>query len=678
MTNNPLLSPSTLEFELPDFARFEPQHFVEAVDVLAERQTSALDEIVTNTDKATFDNTVLPLEALLKDLIAVVTPFFTITNCDLTPEYEAVQETVNVKLAVMENEASINSGLHARLSELDGSADLTPEQAHIVTRRLREMTLAGAALEGEKAQRVKELNERLATLGTQFDQKLLADTQDLAVHFDAEADLDGLNASEIEQARDAAATRGMDGYLVPLTYPTGHAYLARLTNRDARRRLMDASLARASRGNDNDTRELILEIVRLRAERAALLGFDNHAAWTTAGATAKTTKAVLDMVTPVAQKAGENARREQEEFAAAAAKDGITDFSAWDWDFYATKVRKEQYDVDVDALRSYFELESVVQNGVFAAAHRLYGLSFHERTDLVGWNADTRVYEVRDESDAAVGLFLLDPYARDAKKGGAWMHELVTQNKHFNQRPVICNNLNVTKPAGNEPALLTFDEVETFFHEFGHALHGLLSNVTYPSVAGTNVERDFVEFPSQVNEMWMLWPGFVDEYAKHVETGEPIPADVLARLEEAKTFNQGFMTSELMSAALIDFEWHMLPEADVPTDVDAVAQFDQQVRVKYGLNNEVVKSRYYTPYFQHIFSGGYSASYYGYLWAEVLDADTVRWFHENGGLTRENGRRFAQGILSVGGSVDAIEAFRAFRGRDADPQALLERRGLAG
>ena len=674
--DNPLLNPSTLECELPDFAALTPQHFVTAVAALRERQTEVLEQIVTSDEPATFDNTVLRLEAQVRDVTRVLAPFFTLTNCDLTPELEAVQEDVNRTATAMENELLLHRGLYERLRTVAASEQLSAEQRRVVERRVREMTLAGAGLPDADAQRVKEINERLTTLGTHFDQKVLADTQDLAVHCTDAAELDGLRAAEIEQAQQAAAARGLDGYLIPLTYPTGHAYLARLTNRDVRRRLMEASLARGSRGNADDTRTLILEVMRLRAERAQVLGFAHHAVWATAGGTAKTPEAVLEMLTPIAATTAQNVRAEQERLERMAAADGVTDFAAWDWDFYAEKVRAAEYDVDTDALRQYFELEAVVTDGVFAAATELYGLTFHRRHDLAGWNDDTRVYDVRAEDGRRCGLFLLDPWARDTKKGGAWMHELVQQNRTFGQLPVICNNLNVTKPSGDQPALLTFDEVETFFHEFGHALHGLLSDVEYPSVSGTNVERDFVEFPSQVNEMWMLWPSLVQRYAKHVETGEPLAPKALERLEQARTFNQGFAMAEFLSAALIDFEWHRLRADEVGREPDAVDAFDADVRSRYGLDSDVVMSRYYTPYFQHIVSGGYAAGYYGYLWAEVLDADSVQWFRENGGLTRANGRHFAQTVLSVGGSVEAMSAFASFRGRGPNPDALLRRRGL--
>ena len=676
MSNNPLLRAGDLDYGLPDFRRISSADFLPALEDVKRRQLAVLHELSEATESVTFDNTVLPLEGLQRAVARVTMPFYTLTQSDLTPELEHIQESFNVRVAELENELTLHPGLYRRLQRLDGTEGLSPEQAHIVTRRLRQMQLAGAGLHDRDAERVKHLNERLSALGTAFDRKLLADTQALALHLTQVDELAGLGADEIAQARDAASVRGLGGYLISLTYPTGHPYLSRLHNRDVRRRLMEASLARCHRGNENDTREIIEEIAQLRAERARLLGFGSHAAWVTAAGTAKTPAAVLDVIAPIARRAGDKARCEQRALEEAASLDGITDFSSWDWPYYAEKVRQADYGFDAEALREYFELDAVVHNGVFAAAERLYGLTFHRRHDLPGWNDDTRVYEVCDDSGEGVGLFLLDPYARETKKGGAWMHELVVQNHYFGERPVVCNNLNILKPPSGESALLTLDEVDTLFHEFGHALHALLSNVTYPSVSGTNVETDFVEFPSQVNEMWVLWPELVTQYARHVRTGEPLPASTLERIDAARTFNQGFATSELLSAALIDFEWHLRGPDDVPPPLETVEECEREVRQRYGLDNACVPSRYSAPYFQHIFSGGYSASYYGYIWAEVLDAETVLWFTANGGLLRENGQRFADAVLSVGGSVDALAAFETFLGHAPRPDEFLWRRGL--
>lgn len=657
--NNPLLSSSELPYGLTDFAAIQTSHYLPAFDVVEVQVAQTLAAVTQDDVPATFENTVEPLERDHIALERVLTPLFTLTGADTTPQLQELEEQLAPRLSQLGDSIELNTALLARLQQVQENDDLTPEQRHIVERRIKDMTLAGAALDDAPAERVRAINSRLASLGSEFDRRLLADTADLAVVVEDRAELDGLSDAEIDALARPQGEGG--GYVVSLTYPTGHPYLARLTNRGLRERIMTASLARCSRGSENDTTELVREIAGLRAERAALLGFDNHAAWSTAGGTAKTTQAVLDMLTPIARGAGENARAEVEALTELARRDGIDTLEAWDHAYYAEKVRAERYAVDLEALRPYFEAERVLEQCVFGAAQRLYGLTFTPRTDLAGWNADTRVYEVHDEDCGVVGLYLLDLYARPSKRGGAWMHPLLEQNHLSEQLPVICNNLNVPKTAEGEPTLMTFDEVETFFHEFGHALHGLLSNVRYPSVSGTSVERDFVEFPSQVNEMWMMWPDVVEAYAQHVETGEVLPQEVCDRIAASGTFNQGFSTSEIINAALLDFHWHLLGQNDaIPT----VTQMDEHVRRTYGLDTPAVPSRYAAPYFQHVFSGGYSAGYYGYLWSEVLDADTVEWFEQNGGATRENGRRFAERLLSLGGSIDSMSAYEDFRGRD--------------
>jgi len=533
--------------------------------------------------------------------------------------------------------------------------------------------LAGAGLDESEKERLKELNQQLATLTTKFEKNLLADTNDLAVHLTDVADLDGLEPGEISAARQAAADRGLDGYLVTLVLPTGHPFLAELTAPEVRARIMEASRARGSRGGDHDNTAVLLEIVRLRAERAELLGFPNHAAYVTKDETAGSPEAVAAMLERLAPIAAENARAEQADLEELAGHP----VTAADWAYYTEKVRQAKYDVDTASLRPWFEAERVLKLGVFGAANALYGITFTERTDLVGYHPDVRIFEVKNEDGSPVGLYLLDLYTRDSKRGGAWMNDLVAQNTLLDQPVVVVNNLNVPKPAAGEPTLLTFDEVNTFFHEFGHALHGLFARVTYPKLAGTNVFRDFVEFPSQVNEMWMLWPEVLEKYAIHYETGEPIDPDVVQRIRDSETFNEGFATSEYLAAALLDQAWHTLSkeEAAAVTDVRA---FEAAALAKVGLDNPAVPTRYSSAYFAHTFAGGYDAGYYSYIWSEVLDADTVEWFKENGGLTRENGDRFRNLLLGVGGSKDPLEAYRDFRGRDAVIEPLLKRRGLTG
>ncbi|MCU1523827.1 MAG: dcp, partial [Microbacteriaceae bacterium] len=533
---------------------------------------------------------------------------------------------------------------------------------------------AGAGLDEAEKGRLRDYNQKLSTLTTRFEKNLLADTNELAVVIDDVAELDGLGAGEISAAAEAAKERGLDGkYLVTLVLPTGHPYLDSLTNRAVRRRIMDASRARGSRGGDNDNRELVLEITRLRAERARLLGFPNHAAYVTADETAKSPEAVASMLGRLAPVAARNARAEQTDL-----QEQVGDafpLEAADWALYTEKVRQARYDVDTAEMRPYFESERVMRDGVFFAANQVYGVTFTERPDLVAYHPDARVFEVKDEDGSPVGLYVLDLYTRDSKRGGAWMNPLISQNELLGHPVVVVNNLNVPKPAAGEPTLLSYDEVNTFFHEFGHALHGLFARVTYPKFAGTNVFRDFVEFPSQVNEMWMLWPEILANYAVHFETGAAMPQEFVDKIQASSAFNEGFKTSEYLAAALLDQAWHRITADDTVADV---AEFEAEALAAVGLDNPAVPTRYSSAYFAHTFSGGYDAGYYSYIWSEVLDADTVEWFKENGGLTRANGDHFRSRLLGVGGSKDPLEAYRDFRGRDAVIEPLLERRGLTG
>ncbi|WP_408895788.1 M3 family metallopeptidase [Nocardioides sp. R1-1] len=527
--------------------------------------------------------------------------------------------------------------------------------------------------EDDKA-RLRALNERISSQETAFELALQADSNDLAVVVEDPAELDGLTPGEISAAAAAAEARGRAGsHLLTLVLPTAHPHLASLTDRDLRRRLSEAQRGRGSRGGAHDTRAIALDILRLRAERARLLGFDNHAAVVTADNTAGTPKAVRSLLERLAVPAARNARAEQ---------DAMSDLAGfpvepWDWAFYAERLRSARYDVDLAALRPWFEAERVLRDGVFFAAGRLYGLTFEERPDLPGYHPDVRVFEVRRDG-VPVGLYLLDLYTRDTKRGGAWMSSFVTRCDLLGiETSVVVNNLNVPKPAAGEATLLTWDETRTLFHEFGHALHGLLARATYPKLAGTAVFRDFVEYPSQVNEMWVLWPEVLASYAVHHETGEPIPAEVVDRLRAAETFNEGFATSEYLAAALIDLAWHELGPDEVPTDPAAVAEVEQRVLAAAGLDNPAVPPRYSTPYFAHSLSSGYASAYYSYIWSEVLDADTVAWFRDNGGLTRANGEQYLRHVIGIGGTRDPLESYEEWRGRPAPIEPLLARRGLA-
>jgi peptidyl-dipeptidase Dcp len=671
--DNPFASPSTLPYGLPPFADIRDEHFEPAFEAGMAEQLREVQAIVRKRDFPIFENTFDLLESSGQLLERVANVFFNKSSADSSDFTNELEERLAPKLAAHRDAIMLDSQLYWRVKTVfESDAPLTPEQKYLVERWHTEMTLAGAGLDDEAKTELRELNSALSTLTTRFEKNLLADTNELAVHITDEGELAGLDAGELSAAAQAAADRDLEGWLITLVLPTGHPYLATLTHRPTRQAVMTASRARGSRDGEHDNRGVLLEIARLRARRAALLGFANHAAVVTADETAGSPDAVAAMLRPLAVSAAKNAREEQVDLDAMNPDEVL---EAWDWAFYTEKVRQAKYDVDTAALRPWFEAERVLQDGVFWAATQLYGITFTERTDLVAYHPDARVFEVRDEDGTGVGLYVLDLYTRDSKRGGAWMNPLISQNDLLQHPVVVVNNLNVPKPAAGAPTLLTFDEVSTFFHEFGHALHGLFARVTYPKLAGTNVYRDFVEFPSQVNEMWMLWPEVLANYAVHHETGAPIDAGVVARIHESETFNEGFATSEYLAAALVDQAWHTLT-ADAAAAVEDVAAFEAAALADVGLDNPAVPTRYSSAYFAHVFSGGYDAGYYSYIWSEVLDADTVEWFTENGGLTRENGDRFRRLLLGVGGSKDPLEAYREFRGRDAVIAPLLKRRGL--
>jgi len=670
---NPFFETSILPYQLPPFADIADEHYEEAFEEGMAQQLGEIGRITRTPDAATFANTFPPLESSGQTLARVSHVFFNKSSADSTDFTNELEERIAPRLAAHHDAILLDAALYSRVKTVHDHPEptLTPEDRYLVERWYLEMTLAGAGLDDGQKERLTQINAALATLTTKFEKNLLADTNELAVHVTDAAELDGLEAGEISAAAEAAAARGLEGYLVTLVLPTGHPFLASLTRPDVRARIMAASRARGSHGGEFDNREILLEIVRLRAERAELLGFADHAAFVTKDETAGSPEAVAAMLGKLAPAAARNARAEQVDLEDLAGHP----VTAADWSFYTEKVRQATYDVDTAALRPWFEAERVLQHGVFGAAQALYGITFTERPDLVGYHPDVRVFEVHDDDGSPVGLYLLDLYTRDSKRGGAWMNELVPQNTLLDQPVVVVNNLNVPKPAAGEPTLLTFDEVSTFFHEFGHALHGLFARVTYPKLAGTNVFRDFVEFPSQVNEMWMLWPEVLERYAVHHETGEPIDAGVVQRIRDSETFNEGFATSEYLAAALLDQAWHTLSKAQAAAVTD-VAAFEADALAAAGLDNPAVPPRYSSAYFAHTFAGGYDAGYYSYIWSEVLDADTVEWFKENGGLTRANGDRFRGLLLGVGGSKDPLEAYREFRGRDAVIEPLLKRRGL--
>ncbi|GEP48914.1 M3 family metallopeptidase [Microbacterium saccharophilum] len=678
---NPLLSPSSLPYGLPDYTAIRPAHYLPAFREAFARHAAEVAAITSDPAPPTFENTLLPLEESGRLLGDVARTFYTVSSADATPEIQEIEEELAPLMSAHQDAIQLDAALFARVAAIHAQLDalpLSPEQRYLVERHHREMAHAGAALGEDAKAELTALNQRLSTLTTTFEKNLLADTNDLAVVFDTADELEGLTEGELSAAAQAAADRGLEGkWAVTLTLFTGHPYLSSLVRRSSRKRILDASRSRGSRGNDADNRGVLREIVRLRAQRAALLGYESHAAYITSDETAGSPAAVHDLLRRLAVPAARNARNEQA--ALQAIIDAETEpfpLEAHDWAFYTEKVRAAEYDLDRGALRPWFESERVLRGGVFRAATELYGVTFTERTDIPAYHPDARVFELHNADGSELGLFVLDLYTRDTKRGGAWMNSIVSQSALRGTRPIVVNNLNVPKPAPGRPTLLTLDEVTTLFHEFGHALHGLFATVTYPHFAGTAVFRDFVEFPSQVNEMWIYWPEILASYARHVDTDEPLPAEVVEKLHASEAFNQGFATSEYLAAAWLDQAWHSLGVAEAEAEID-VAAFEAQALAEIGLDNPVVPTRYSSTYFAHVFSGGYSAGYYSYIWSEVLDADTVEWFRENGGLTRANGDRFRQRLLGVGGSKDPLDAYRDFRGRDAEIDPLLKRRGLS-
>jgi peptidyl-dipeptidase Dcp len=554
----------------------------------------------------------------------------------------------------------------------DANPDLDPESQRLLERYHLEFVRAGAALDPDQQAKLRSINEELSALSTTFQKKLLDDTNASAVVVDDVSQLDGVSADSISAMAESARERGLDGkYVITLILPSGQPVLGSLTSRALRERVYQASIHRGNNDNEHNTTATIARMTALRAERAELLGYRTHADYVLEDSTAGSPEAVHEMLSKLVPAAVANARTEAAELQKSIGDD--FDLQGWDWSYYSEQVRRATYDVDGAQLRPYFELERVLRDGVFFAANGLYGLDFTEREDLVGYHPEVRVFEVTEADGSPVGLFLGDFYARASKRGGAWMNSFVEQSALLDAKPVVVNNLNITRPPAGEPTLLTFDEVTTLFHEFGHALHGLLSNVRYPKLSGTNVLRDFVEFPSQVNEMWMVWPEVLANYARHHETGELIPQDLVQRLLDSQIWGEGFKTTEYLGAALLDLAWH---EIETGTPTGDVATFEAAALEAAGVAMAEIPPRYRSTYFAHIFAGGYSAGYYSYIWSEVLDADTVEWFKENGGLTRENGEHFRRTLLARGGSIPEMQAFRDFRGRDPQIDPLLERRGL--
>ncbi|MET0268074.1 MAG: M3 family metallopeptidase [Duganella sp.] len=680
LAGNPLATASTLPFQYPAFDKIKDEHFLPAFAEGMKIHLKEVNAIANSKQAATFDNTIVAMEKSGALLTRVQTTFANLQGANTNDKLDAIDSEMSPKMAAHSDAIYLNAKLYARVKALYDKRDtlkLDAESKHLLERYHTDFVRAGAKLSAGDKEKLKQLNSALATLQTTFTQNVLKEINASALLVDTREELDGMSAAAIDAAAAAAKAKGHDGkFLVALTNTTGQPPLAELTKRATREKLMAVSLERGSHGGEFDNRQLVLKIAKARADKAALLGYPNYAAYSLEDQTAHDTSAVNKLLTELATPAVNNAKKEAADLQAVVDADKQNfKIGAADWAYYTDKVRAQRFAFDENQLKPYFELDNVLINGVFFAATKLYGITFKERKDLPVYNPDVRVFDVFDADGKQLAIFLADMYARSNKQGGAWMNEYISQSTLQGTKSVVANHLNIPKPPAGEPTLLTYDEVKTAFHEFGHALHGMFSNVKYPRFSGTSVPRDFVEYPSQVNEMWAVWPEVLANYAKHYKTGAPMPKELLDKVIAAKKFNQGFMTTEYLAASLLDQRWHQLSASQIPTDV---LGFEAKSLKDMGVDFAPVPPRYRTTYFSHSFSGGYSAGYYAYLWSEKLDADTVEWFHEKGGLKRENGDWFRAKLLSRGGTDDAMNLFRNFRGRDPVIEPLLERRGLTG
>ncbi|MFA7322018.1 MAG: M3 family metallopeptidase [Dokdonella sp.] len=676
---NALLTASTLPMQAPPFDKIKDADFQPAIEEGMRQQLAEIEKIANNPQAPDFANTFEAMERSGELLTRSARIFFSLAQANTNDTLQAAQVALAPKMAEHSDAIHLNANLFKRVKAIYDareSSGFDALQMRVVEKTYTDFVRAGAQLGDEDQAKLRALNKEESTLSTEFQNKLLAATNAGAVEVDDKALLDGLGEGGIAAAADAAKDAKLaDGkYLLTLQNTTQQPVLGSLTNRDLRLKVLAASETRASHGDANDTRTLIPRLAQLRAERAKLLGYANFSAYSLADQMAEKPENAVKLMTDMVPAATARARSEAGKIQKVIdAQKGGFKLTAADWDLYADQVRKAEFDLDEAAIKPYFELDRVLNDGVFFAANQLYGLTFKERHDLPVYQPDVRVFDVFDADGQQLALFYADFYKRPSKSGGAWMDVFVEQNGLTGTKPVVFNVCNFTKPAEGQPALLSFDDVTTMFHEFGHALHGMFSNVKYPSIAGTNTSRDFVEFPSQFNENWALEPSVFAHYAKHHETGEPMPQALVDKIVKARAFNQGYATVEYLAAALLDQAWHQLP-ADAPLqDVD---KFELDALNRYKINVAEVPPRYKTPYFAHIWGGGYSAGYYAYLWAEVLDHDAFQWFKEHGGMSRENGQTFRDQVLSRGNSEELAKMYREFRGKDPSVEPLLEFRGL--
>jgi peptidyl-dipeptidase Dcp len=677
--SNPFAKASTLPFQAPDFSKIKDIDYLPALLAGMAQQKREVLAIANQAAPPTFGNTVVAMERSGALLERANLAFSAVNGANTNDVLQDTDTKTSPLFAQHNDFIYLNAKLFQRFKTLhDNQAglNLTPEQAKLLDVYYKQFVHAGAELAPDKQAELKTMNTRLSTLQTAFTQKLLAAAKDGALHVEDASALAGLSKEQLAAAQQAAKDRKLTGYVLPLQNTTQQPALASLTSHDTRQKLFEASINRAEHGDANDTRNIISEIAQLRAQKAALLGYPTWADYALYDQMAANRETALGFLTKLAPATAAKQRQEAADIRALAKSQGANfQVTPADWNFYADQIKKARYDLNQDELKPYFEFNKVLNDGVFYAANQLYGLTFTKRTDLPTWNADMQVFEVHDADGKPLALFYIDPWKRDNKSGGAWMSNLVNQSTLRGTKPVVYNVENFTKPAPGQPALISWDDVTTLFHEFGHALHGMFAAQTYPTLSGTNVARDFVEFPSQFNENWALDPKVLGNYAVHYQTGQPLPADLVAKIKRSRTFNQGYENGEVLEAARLDLDWHSLP-ADAPRqDVD---KFEANSLANSGFDTADVPSRYRSSYFLHIWSNGYSAGYYAYPWTRMLGQDAFAWFEANGGLTRANGQRFRDMVLSRGNTLDYAAMYHAFTGRDPDIQPYLEYYGLAG
>lgn len=671
---NPLLQKSTLQYQAPDFSIIKDEHFKPAFDYGLKINLQEIEAIANNPAKPTFQNTVLALETSGEVLTRAVGIFYNLTGANTNPTLQAIETEYAPIFSAQTDKIYLNSKLYNRIKSIDLNK-LKGEDKRLTEYYLQQFELAGANLSDADKEKMKKINEELATLSTLYGNKLLLARKNGAVLFDNAADLDGLSAAELEAAKQKAKEAGYENkYLIGLLNTTQQPLLVSLKNRATREKIYKSAWYRAEKNDEGDTREIIEKTVRLRLQKANLMGKKSFAEWKLQDQMAKTPQPAMELLAKIAAPAVAKAKEEAKEIQDLIdAQNGGFKLEAWDWNFYAEQVRKAKYDLDESEIKPYFELTTVLENGVFYAAKQMYGITFKERKDLPVYNPDVKVYEVFDEKGNSIAIYYLDFYTRDNKNGGAWMNSVVSQSHYLKQKPVIVNVYNFSKPVDGNPSLISFDDVTTMFHEFGHTLHGLFANQQYVSLSGTSVPRDYVEFPSQINEHAALDPAVLKNYAIHYQTKQPIPQELIDKIKKAETFNKGYDVTEILAASTLDMAWHSVEKE---SDFKPVLVFEKEALEKYGLLVNEVPTRYHSPYFAHIWGGGYSAGYYAYTWSKTLDYNAFDWMQANGGMTRENCERFKKYILSVGNSVDLNKAFKDFIGHEMQIEPYLKNAGL--